>query len=112
MESISYDQLLQSPPKLQPVPVSITGIDHPLLIHQFTMDQAAVVDEKAADVDKELRLSKQVLLFLRGIDYAPTAEDCKRLGSVFSAWQIREIFTKAMKLNGFGPEALREAQKN
>lgn len=112
MGSISYDQLLQSPPNMQPVPVEITGIEQPILVHQFTMDEIKLLGENAKDDDEEKSLRKQVLIFLRGIQYQPTDEECQKLGSVFAGWQMREIYTKAMRLNGFGPEALREAQKN
>jgi hypothetical protein len=112
MDSLSYDQLLQNGVTLPPVPVTITGIDKPLLVHQFTMDQIEAVNEKAKDDDAEKSLRKQVIFFLRGVDCEPTDDDCKKLGGVFSGWQIREIYTKAMKLNGFGPDSLREAEKN
>ena len=112
MESISYDQYLQNGAKLEPVPVEITGVPQPLLIHQFTMDQIETLNEKSKDDDPEKSLRKQVLFFMRGIDSEPSDDDWKRLGSVFTGWQIREVYTKAMKLNGFGPESLREAEKN
>lgn len=112
MESVSYDQLLQDGVHLPPVPVQVTGIEKPLLVHQFTMDQIESVNEKSKDDDAEKSLRKQVIFFLRGAGVEPTDDDCKKLGSVFSAWQMRELYTKAMKLNGFGPEALREAEKN
>jgi hypothetical protein len=112
MEPISYDQLIQDGVKLEPVPVNITGLSKPLLIHQFTMDQIEEVDEKSKDEDNERALRKHVLFFLRGIDCKPTDDDIKGLSKNFTVWQLREIFTKAMKLNGFGPDSLREAEKN
>lgn len=96
---------------LLPVPVSITGIEVPLLIHQFTMSEMEQL-EKDRDEDPEVHVRKQVLRFLNGLDVEITKDDCDELGKFFAGWQVREIFTKALKLNGFGPEAMREAEKN
>lgn len=118
MDAISYDQFLQSPVKLKPAPVQVAGIDQPLLVHQFTMDEIQLLNQKtslendATEFEKENSLRKQVLFFLRGLNADPTDDDCQKLSEVFSGWQLRDIYKKAMKLNGFGPDSLREAEKN
>ncbi len=118
MDAISYDQFLQSPAKLKPAPVNVAGLDQPILVHQFTMDEVELLNKKtalAADAtedEKEKSLRKQVLYFLRGLSADPSDDDCQKLSEVFSGWQLRDIYKKAMKLNGFGPDSLREAEKN
>lgn len=97
--------------KLEPVEVRIGGLDEPILIHQFTVNDIKKLDEGLGE-DVELQLRKKVLRFLNGLDADVSEEACAELGDYFAGWQVREIFTKAIKLNGFGPEALREAEKN
>jgi hypothetical protein len=111
--AFSFADLLATPPVLPPVPVAIGGLDQPLLIHQFTMDQLAEMsDDKTHDGDSEKKLRVQVVKFLNGHDAVVTDEECAALSKLFASWQVREIYHKAMKLNGYGPEAMREAEKN
>lgn len=107
----SYAELKLALVKLQPVAVEITGIESPLLIHQFTMNEIEKIDAEQ-DENAERHIRKKVLRFLNGMDAEITEQDCTDLGLYFTGWQVREIYTKALKLNGFGPEALREAEKN
>lgn len=112
MEPISYDQFLAAPHKLKPVPVPVAGLEQSLLIHQFTIDEIQRLNELSKDDDAERSLRKQVIYFLRGLDCTPSDDDLAKLSAVFSGWQIRDVYTKAMKLNGFGPDSMREAEKN
>jgi hypothetical protein len=108
----SYAQLKNSPVQLEPAEVSISGIAEPLLIHQFTMNQIKKLMEAGNGEDNEIALRKQVLKFLNGFDCQPSDKDCDELGDIFAGWQLREIYSKALKLNGFGADALRNAEKN
>lgn len=110
--ALTLDDLIAKPPVFKPQEVNITGIDEPLLIHVFTMDQMAKISEVAQSDDEEQKLRMQVIYFLRGMDADPSPEDCAKLSEIFTGFQVREIYTKAFRLNGFGPEALREAEKN
>lgn len=108
-----FSELKANCPKLEPVPVEIGGLQEPLLIHLFTMNElAALTDESKLSADDETRLRVQVVGFLNGPGAEVTEEDCAALSEVFAIWQIREIYQKALRLNGHGPEALREAEKN
>lgn len=98
---------------LPPVPVKMSWMDEPLLIHQFTINDIKAFDSEAADIaDQEHRIRYQIIKLLNGPLAKVTQEDCDSLGEIFTGWQIREIFHKGLKLNGQGPEALREAEKN
>ncbi len=110
--AISFSQLKEKPFILGPVEVQVTGFPEPLLVHQFTMNQMAILMDGQVEEDKELSLRNQVLRFLNGFDYEPNDEDRKLLGELFASWQLREIYNKAVRLNGFGPDALRDAEKN
>ncbi len=110
--AISYAQIKSAPVLLEPAEVQITGLPEPLLIYQFTMNQIKKLMEAGGGEDNEIALRKQVLKFLNGFDYEPTDEDCEELGDIFAGWQLREIYSKALKLNGFGADALRNAEKN
>ena len=111
--SFTFADLKQNRPKLEPVPVEITGLSEPLLIHQFTMNQMAeVLEAKDGSQDEEKVVRNQVLRFLNGADYEPTDEDRDALVNIFAGWQVREIYLKSLKLNGYGPDSLREAEKN
>ena len=111
--SFSFAHLKENKPKLEPVPVDIGGLAEPLLIHQFTMNElAALTDESKLSKDDETRMRVQVVGLLNGPGTEVTEDDCAALSKIFTIWQIREIYQKALKLNGYGPEALREAEKN
>jgi hypothetical protein len=109
---ISFAQLKLSPLRLSPVEVPITGLEEPLMIHQFTLAESLAIDELTQGEDPEVQTLDHVLMFLNGIEYVPNPDDRDALKRMFASWQIREIYSKAMKLNGMGPEALRDAQKN
>jgi hypothetical protein len=110
--AISFADLIEKPFVLPPVEVDITGLPEALLVHQFTMNQMAELMEHEEGAEPELVLRNQVLQFLNGFDYSPTEEARSQLGDMFASWQLRELYNKAIRLNGFGPEALRDAQKN
>ena len=110
--AFTFDDLVAEPPVFKPVEVPITGLEQPLLIHVFTMDQMAKIVEQVDCEDAEEKLRMQVVYFLRGAAEVPTPEDCAKLSGIFAGFQVREIYTKALRLNGFGPEAMREAEKN
>lgn len=110
--ALTLDDLIARPQVLKPAEVEISGLDEKLLIHVFTMDQVSELIESIEDEDPEQKLRKQVVMFLRGVDARPSAEDCAALSKIFTGFQLREIYTKAFRLNGFGPDALREAEKN
>lgn len=110
--AITFAQLKEKPFVLEPVEVQVGGLPEPLLIHQFTMNQMTELMEHEEDGDSELLLRNQVLRFLNGFAHVPTEEDREQLGELFASWQLREIYNKAVRLNGYGPEALRDASKN
>jgi hypothetical protein len=115
--ALDLDSLKQKPPVLKPFEVEITGIDEPVIIHAFTMDELAEMMKateagESVEGDNEHLIRKKVVGFLRGPGAEITDDDCASLSRIFSSWQLREIYVKAHKLNGFGPEALREAEKN
>ncbi len=115
--ALDLDALKQKPPVLKPFEVDITGVDEPVIIHAFTMDQLTEMVKvteagEPVDGDNEQLVRKKVVGFMRGPGAEITEEDCASLSRIFSSWQLREIYVKAHKLNGFGPEALREAEKN
>lgn len=114
MTAKSFDDLLAAGASLKPVPVSIEGLDDQVLIHQFTWDQFRELfesDKPDDDADQEAHIRTQVLKLLRGPDCEPTAEDCASLGKIFTVAQVREIYNKGLRLNGFGAAALRDAEK-
>lgn len=109
--AISYAEFKKNPLVLAPVEVKLSFLDEPILIHQFTMAQMQVIDaENDGDAEKNIR--KQVLRFLSGFDVSINDDDINELGELFTGWQVREIYLAAIKLNGYGPSALREAEKN
>lgn len=108
----SFEDLKRNRPKLQPVPVPIEGIDEPVLIHQFTLSELESFGETNADEDPEKTLRTNVLRLLKGFGQEITDEDRASLSEIFAGWQLRQIFTAGLKLNGQGPAALREAEKN
>jgi hypothetical protein len=111
--SLTFSHLKQIRPQLEPVPVDIGGLSQPLLVHQFTMSQMAkVLEANDGSKDDEIVVRNQVLKFLNGADYEPTDEDRTALVNIFAGWQVREIYLKSLKLNGYGPDSLREAEKN
>lgn len=99
---------------LKPVEVPISGLLEPLLIHQFSAAQMSVVmaEPDGESVDLEALQLTRLMKFLNGFDYEQADGDREILMDNFASWQIREIYQKALKLNGFGPDALREAEKN
>jgi hypothetical protein len=109
--AISFADLKKNPLKLGPVAVAIEGLPEPLLIYQFTMNQMAEFDAIVGETD-EITIRKKVLRFLQGFDVEIPEDDYKSLGQYFTGWQLREIFTQGLTLNGFGPSALGDAKKN
>jgi hypothetical protein len=105
-----YKDLLLNKPVLEPVETSIIGLAEPLHIHLFTMDDYEKVTTGGSDVEQNV--IRQVLFLLGGLEADVSEEACKALGKTFAAWQIRDIYQKGLRLNGFGPEAAREALKN
>ena len=111
--AFSFSDLKANRPKLEPVPVDIGGLAEPLLIHQFTMNELSeLTDEAKQEPDDEKRLRIQIVKLLNGPGTDVTDEDCAELSRIFTSWQLREIYQKSLTLNGHGPEALREAEKN
>lgn len=111
--AFSFADLKENPPKLPPVEVPIEGFSEPLLIHQFTLSELEKLDDDISEGDDaERRLRTQVVQMLNGPGVPVTDEDRNALSKIFAGWQLRKIFAAGMKLNGLGPEALREAEKN
>ncbi|WP_039913153.1 hypothetical protein [Cellvibrio mixtus] len=112
--SFSFSELKKGSLKLAPVPVDVSGVKEPIIVHQFSAAQMSVVmaDHEGESSDAEIVLFNRLLIFLNGFDYVPTEEDRAILVDNFAQWQIRELYSKVLKLNGFGPDALREAEKN
>jgi hypothetical protein len=107
-------------PKLEPVAVQIDGLSEPLFLHVFTMREMqkvmdvhplALAETNEADKN-DTALRVQVLYFLQGINAEITALACDELTDLFTSWQIRDIYKKALQLNGMGPSALGDALKN
>ena len=112
---LTFAQLKSGPVNFPPVPVPVSGFCEPILIHQFSINQMKNIlsaDKENPDVDEEYRVRNQLLKFLNGYEYEPTEEDRLALLDIFSSGQIHEVYSKALKLNGKGPDALREAEKN
>lgn len=135
---MDYASLLQLRPKLKPILVSIVALEQPLLIHLFTSAEIRkitgphpLLDECETEADKnEMSVRIHTLYFLggmesvvnpdgkkTGIDWdadwlASVRKACDELLEVFTGWQVRDIYKKAMQANGHGPEALGEALKN
>jgi hypothetical protein len=110
MSAVSYSSLLASRPPLAQVPVTIEGIESQLLIHTFTVaDYRKVVEAENGDDETGIRI--QILRFLGGLNADVSDKAVEGLATVFTPWQIREIYIKAIKINGHGPSALGDAEK-
>lgn len=112
--ALTLDDIIKSPHlhKLKPFEVAITGIDEPVLIHAFTLDEMREFSQEDDTEDSEQSVFKKVATLMRGPGAVVTEADCEAMSKIFTSWQVREIYYKGMKLNGFGPDALREAEKN
>lgn len=112
--ALSFAALKKGSLKLDPVAVDISGLEEPLLIHQFSAAQMdeVMAGEVVGEADLEAIQLTRLMKFLNGFEYALADGDREVLLDNFASWQIREIYQKALKLNGFGPDALREAEKN
>jgi hypothetical protein len=110
MSAISYSSLLANRPPLPQVPVKIEGLDSELLIHTFTVaDYSKVID--VAGMNDEQGLRVQILRFLGGLNADVSPEAVEDLAKVFTPWQMRDVYLKALRLNGQGPSALGDAEK-
>lgn len=112
--SLSFDQLVKNPPALKPVPVDIEGLDEQVEIHRFTWDQLSELldpEDGEAEVTGEQRIRDQVVRLLKGPGAEVTEEDVANVRRIFTVTQVRDIYQKGLNLNGFGVEAMREAQK-
>lgn len=110
MNPVSYSSLLASRPALEPVPVDIEGIPNPVLIHLFTIADYSAATKVETD-DDEVSVRVQILRFLGGLNADVSAAAVEQLNSVFTAFQLREIYRKAVRVNGHGPAALGDAEK-
>lgn len=110
--ALTLDDLINAPRKLKPFEVEITGIDEPVLIHSFTLDEMKAVEKSDDGGDQEVSVLRRVATLMRGPGADVSEADLEAIGRIFTGWQVREIYVKGMKLNGFGPDALREAEKN
>jgi hypothetical protein len=108
----SFKDLQAYAPSLKPFEVAITGLDEPILIHAFTVTELDKTAAAMEGMDDTTAFRTQVVLLLNGSDHEVTDKDREDVARIFSLWQLREIFNKGLKLNGQGPEALREAEKN
>jgi len=94
-------------------PVELTGREDKIPVHAFSMNQMdEVMKRKECGNEFVLTVSEQLIKFLNGFDYEIQPGDIRLLGDLFCSWEVRELYDKALKLNGFGPGALREAEKN
>lgn len=109
--AFSFDDLKRLRPKLDPVAVSIEGISEPVLLHQFTLNELALLDKQKGD-DQEQNVRISVLRFLKGPAAEIGDDDRAALDEIFTAWQLRQIFMAGLKLNGQGPSAVKDAEKN
>lgn len=110
--ALSFDDLKRVRPTLEPVEVPIEGLKDTLLLHQFTLAQLTAIDSEIETDDQEEKLRHSVLRFMKGPDAEIDEDDHVALREMFAGWQLRKIFTVGLKLNGHGPAALREAEKN
>ena len=106
-----YQDLLAIKPVLEPVDTPIAGLSEPLKLHLFTWDDYAEKVMKDGD-DSEKTVMTQVLYFLGGLEADVSDEARQQLKKTFASWQIRDIYQKGMRLNGSGPDAVRDALKN
>jgi hypothetical protein len=110
MNPITYSNLVTNRPPLAPVPVKIEGLESPLLIHTFTVaDYSAAINTEG--MDEEIGLRVQILRFLGGLNADISSESVEQLGSIFTHYQMREIYLKAVRVNGQGPSSLGDAEK-
>lgn len=130
---MDYSTLLKNIPRLQPIEVSIEGLEFGISVHLFTVDEMEKVfagvdvaqyesDLKAAADDEaknalaiaynEKMFRVQTLRFLGGVDADVSEPARNKLSGVFASWQLRQLYQKALKANGYGPESVREAVKN
>lgn len=108
----SFKDLQLSAPVLKPFEVDITGLDEKILIHSFTVAELENVTSSVEGMDETTAYRTQIVQMLNGADYVVTDQDRDDVARIFTIWQQKEIFNKGLKLNGQGPEALREAEKN
>lgn len=117
--ALGFDDLKSLAPKTKALPIDVDGFDEQVLVYQFKWVQ---FDKLLALEDDETGQSfkKQVICLLKGpacFDAdgeitAITKEECDWLSAMFSVSQAREIYQKGLRLNGFGPDAARDAEKN
>lgn len=110
--AINYSELKKNPIVLPMVEVAIDGLPDAVLVHQFTINQMKKVNAARTDEMSEDEFRNQILMFFRGSEFEPSQDDRDALSDQFSAYQLRDIYVKAMRLNGLGPSALRDAEKN
>lgn len=112
MNTITYSNLVANRPQLAPVPVKVEGIEHPIQVHVYTIsDYRQLMEKSSVGKDEETVLRIQLLYFLGGLNADVGEAAIAQLDEIFTSWQMRELYRKAITLNGQGPAALEDAAK-
>lgn len=111
--ALSFEDLVKAPPVMKPVAIDIEGMDDQVEVHRFTWDQLSELLDAEEDEGKpsEQRIREQVVRLLKGPGTEVADEDIANIRKIFTITQVREIYHKGLSLNGFGAEAVRDAQK-
>lgn len=113
MAAKSFSELKAAIAALPAVSVGVQGLDDEVLVHQFTWAQF----DKLMNLKGDDSFAKQAICMLCGSETLESVddigkEDIEALMATFTVAQVREIYQKCMRINGFGAEAVRDAEKN
>lgn len=111
----SINDFIGASPNLAPVAIEIESLSEEILVHQFVWEEFNKVVELEDDADVT-SFEKQVLCLLWGSnclkpDYKFEKQAFVELMRVFTVAQVREIYQKGFRVNGFGAGAVRDAEK-
>lgn len=113
---LKYQNVKGTKQVYSPVDVPIDGLDEPVELHRFSWSDFDILMGIKDDADGN-GFMKQVICILSGqaqfeaVDTI-TEEDIQQLCDYFTVPQIREIYSHGLRINGYGPLAAKDAEKN
>ncbi|TQV85192.1 hypothetical protein FKG94_03105 [Exilibacterium tricleocarpae] len=112
--AISFQEMRQrgGSLELEPESVQIDGLSEDILIYRFSWnDFEKILNHESGEGVVPSRVH-QVVCLLNPPGYEPTLDDIDFMTATYTLPQIKDMYSKALDINGFGHKAQKDAQKN